>query len=51
MRSMTTQVERDYVLGTHDDEVQRLIDDSVTAARSAPDPMPEDLLTDVYIKY
>ena len=34
-----------------DDEVQRLIDDSVTAARSAPDPMPEDLLTDVYIKY
>ena len=34
-----------------DDEVQRLIDHSVTAARSAPDPMPEDLLTDVYIKY
>jgi pyruvate dehydrogenase E1 component alpha subunit len=34
-----------------DAEVARLIDDAVAAAVAAPDPAPEDLLTDVYIKY
>ena len=34
-----------------DDEVQRLIDDAVAQAVAAPDPLPEDLTTDVYIRY
>jgi pyruvate dehydrogenase E1 component alpha subunit len=34
-----------------DDEVQRIIDDAVAQAIAAPDPLPEDLTTDVYIKY
>lgn len=34
-----------------DTDVARLIDDAVAAAVAAPDPAPEDLLTDVYIKY
>jgi acetoin:2,6-dichlorophenolindophenol oxidoreductase subunit alpha len=34
-----------------DDEVARLIEEAVAAAVAAPNPAPEDLLTDVYIKY
>jgi pyruvate dehydrogenase E1 component alpha subunit len=34
-----------------DDEVAKLIDEAATEARAAPDPAPEELLTDVYIKY
>ena len=34
-----------------DSEVAKLIDQSVDRARSAPEPEPGDLLTDVYIKY
>ena len=34
-----------------DDDVQRLIDEAVAQAIAAPDPLPEDLTTDVYIKY
>jgi hypothetical protein len=29
----------------------RLIEDAVAQAKAAPDPLPEDLTTDVYIKY
>ncbi len=38
-------------LAAIDDEVARLIEEAVAAAVAAPDPAPEDLLTDVYIKY
>lgn len=38
-------------LAAIDDEVARLIDEAVAAAVAAPNPEPEDLLTDVYIKY
>jgi pyruvate dehydrogenase E1 component alpha subunit len=38
-------------LAAIDDEVMRLIDDAVEQAKAAPDPLPEDLTTDVYIKY
>jgi len=34
-----------------DDEVGKLIDEAAAEARAAPDPAPEELLTDVYIKY
>ncbi len=34
-----------------DREVATLIDDSVAAAKSDPDPAAEDLLTDVYVSY
>ena len=34
-----------------DTEIAKLIDESVERARSAPEPEPADLLTDVYIKY
>jgi pyruvate dehydrogenase E1 component alpha subunit len=34
-----------------DAAVLRLIDDSVVAARAAPEPRPEDLTTDVYVSY
>ncbi len=34
-----------------DDEVGKLIDDAVAQALAAPDPLPEDLTTDVYIRY
>ena len=34
-----------------DDDVMALIDDAVEQAVAAPDPGPEDLLTDVYISY
>ncbi len=34
-----------------DEEVEALIDDAVAGARAAPGPVPEDLLTDVYISY
>lgn len=34
-----------------DDEVARLIDDAVAFAETSPEPGPEDLMTDVYIKY
>jgi len=34
-----------------DAEVQKLIDDAVAQAIAAPDPLPEDLITDVYIRY
>ncbi len=38
-------------LAAIDDEVLRLIEDAVAQAKAAPDPLPEDLTTDVYIKY
>ncbi len=38
-------------LGEIDREVATLIDDSVAAAKSDPDPAAEDLLTDVYVSY
>lgn len=41
----------DTELDAIDDEVQRIIDDTVAQAIAAPDPLPEDLTTDVYIKY
>lgn len=34
-----------------DAEVDRLIDEAVTEAKAAPEPGPEDLLTNVYVKY
>lgn len=34
-----------------DDEVAELIDEAVAAARSAPPPTADDLLTDVYVAY
>jgi len=34
-----------------DKEVGQLIDQAVEAAQSAPNPGPEDLLTDVYVSY
>lgn len=34
-----------------DAEVAKLIDESVTEAKAAPEPGPEDLLTGVYVKY
>ena len=34
-----------------DKEVLRLIDDAVAAAKAAPLPSPEELLTDVYVAY
>ncbi|MGE3774825.1 MAG: thiamine pyrophosphate-dependent dehydrogenase E1 component subunit alpha, partial [Gammaproteobacteria bacterium] len=34
-----------------DVEVQKLIDDAVAQAVAAPDPLPGDLVTDVYIRY
>lgn len=34
-----------------DAEVLKLIDEAVEAAKVAPDPRPEDLLTDVYVSY
>ncbi len=38
-------------LAAIDEEVLRLIEDAVAQAKAAPDPLPEDLTTDVYIKY
>jgi hypothetical protein len=34
-----------------DREVERLVDDSVSAARSGPMPGAADLLTDAYVSY
>jgi TPP-dependent pyruvate/acetoin dehydrogenase alpha subunit len=34
-----------------DEEVRRLIDEAVEEAKAAPDPSPEQLLTDVYVSY
>lgn len=34
-----------------DEEVRQLIDEAVEEAKSAPDPSPEQLLTDVYVSY
>ncbi|MCC7120422.1 MAG: thiamine pyrophosphate-dependent dehydrogenase E1 component subunit alpha [Gammaproteobacteria bacterium] len=34
-----------------DADVRKLIDDAVAQAIAAPDPLPEDLTTDVYIRY
>ncbi|ABG05331.1 Pyruvate dehydrogenase (lipoamide) [Rubrobacter xylanophilus DSM 9941] len=34
-----------------DDEVRNLIDEAVEEAKAAPDPSPEELLTDVYVSY
>ena len=34
-----------------DAEVEALIDDAVTKAKAAPEPEPDDLLTDVYVTY
>ncbi len=38
-------------LATIDREVAQLIDDAVAQAVAAPDPVAEDLLTDVYVRY
>ncbi|MSR15473.1 MAG: thiamine pyrophosphate-dependent dehydrogenase E1 component subunit alpha [Gammaproteobacteria bacterium] len=38
-------------LSAIDLEIAKLIDEAVAAAIAAPEPAPEDLLTDVYIKY
>jgi pyruvate dehydrogenase E1 component alpha subunit len=34
-----------------DAAVARLIDEAVDEAKAAPDPTPDDVLTDVYVKY
>jgi acetoin:2,6-dichlorophenolindophenol oxidoreductase subunit alpha len=34
-----------------DADVARLIDEAVDEAKAAPDPTPDDVLTDVYVKY
>ena len=34
-----------------DSSVRRLIDEAVDEAKAAPDPTPDDVLTDVYVKY
>jgi pyruvate dehydrogenase E1 component alpha subunit len=34
-----------------DTEVRALIDEAVTEAKAAPEPQPDDLLTDVYVSY
>jgi len=34
-----------------DEEVLMLIDDAVAEAKQAPQPTPDDLLTDVYVSY
>jgi acetoin:2,6-dichlorophenolindophenol oxidoreductase subunit alpha len=34
-----------------DEAAQRLMDEAVAEAKSAPDPAADDLLTDVYAKY
>jgi pyruvate dehydrogenase E1 component alpha subunit len=41
----------DAQLDQVDDQVAALIDEAVTEAKAAPLPTPEDLLTDVYVKY
>jgi pyruvate dehydrogenase E1 component alpha subunit len=38
-------------LGAIDREVATLIDEAVAEAKSAPDPTPADVLTDVYVSY
>jgi len=38
-------------LAAIDDDVAALIEDAVAQALAAPDPLPSDLTTDVYIKY
>jgi acetoin:2,6-dichlorophenolindophenol oxidoreductase subunit alpha len=38
-------------LDTIDSEVRKLIDAAVDGAKAAPEPNPDDLLTDVYVKY
>jgi pyruvate dehydrogenase E1 component alpha subunit len=41
----------DAQLDQVDDQVAALIDEAVAEAKAAPVPTPEDLLTDVYVKY
>ena len=41
----------DSVLDTIDSEVRKLIDEAVDEAKAAPEPSPDDLLTDVYVRY
>ena len=41
----------DAQLDQVDSQVATLIDESVAEAKAAPLPTPEDLLTDVYVKY
>ena len=41
----------DAQLDQVDSQVAALIDESVAEAKAAPLPTPEDLLTDVYVKY
>ena len=41
----------DAQLDQVDTQVAQLIEESVAEAKAAPVPGPEDLLTDVYVKY
>ena len=41
----------DAELKAIDREVVELIEDSITEAKSAPKPEPDELLTDVYVSY
>ena len=41
----------DAQLDQVDGQVAALIDEAVAEAKAAPLPTPEDLLTDVYVKY
>ena len=41
----------DHQLDQVDSQVATLIDEAVAEAKAAPLPTPEDLLTDVYVKY
>jgi pyruvate dehydrogenase E1 component alpha subunit len=43
-------IERDE-LAEIDEAVRKLIDEAVAGAKAAPDPGPDEVLTDVYIKY
>ena len=38
-------------LDTVDSDVRKLIDQAVDEAKAAPEPSPDDLLTDVYVTY
>lgn len=38
-------------LDTIDSEIRKLIDEAVDEAKAAPEPGPDDLLTDVYVSY
>ncbi len=50
-RAASTGLVRKDELETIDKEVAALIDDAVAQAKTAPQPGPDDLLTDVYVSY